>query len=296
MQGLAAFIMRGRMQATLVVLAASVVSLLSWFGAAVLGLVTLRRGATEGVVVAASAGALLAAFYWALVGEPRLVLPLVWNLWLPTLVLTYWLRRTVSLASTLRLAGTLAALVVLTVHLLYPDQRAMWAPLLEELGTVAGEGSPDAQQGWRDFSESVAPVLTGLLVLSLEATVLLALLLARWMQALLYYPGGFRREFHSLNLGRGTAVAVAVLLLLAAFSGYGLMYDLALAVSAMFVLQGLAFAHVAVSAQGLSRVWLVLLYVLLPLLAQVVVAVGIADAVFGWRRRYLKNAGRGDSI
>jgi hypothetical protein len=294
MQSLAAFIMRGRIYAMLAVLAASMLPLLGWFGAAVLALVALRRGLSEGLLVAAGAGAALAVLYQLLTGMPQLVLRPVVELWLPVLLLAFWLRRTVSLSSTLRLAAALGAAGVLALYLAYPDQQAFWQPLLERTEQAVA-GSPESSDAWAAFTERFAPVLTGLWVLSIEATVVLALLMGRWLQSLLYYPGGFRREFHGLNLGRPMAVAVAVLLLAAVFAGHGVVYDLALVAGGAFALQALALAHATVAAKGRSRGWLLALYVLLPLLFELMVVVGIADAAFDWRRRLLARSGGNDS-
>jgi hypothetical protein len=291
MQGLATFLMRGRVHAAAAVVAASVLPLLGWFGAAVLALVTLRRGLWDGLAVAAAAAAALAAVYGLLAGLPQLVLQPVLESWLPTLLLAAWLRRTVSLASSLRLAAVLAGACVLGLYLIYPDQQAFWAPLMERIGGHV----PQANEAWSVFSERVLPLLTGLWVLSIEATVLLALLTGRWMQSLLYYPGGFRQEFHGLNLGRPAAGAAAGLLLAAMLSGPGLVYDVALVVGGVFTLQALALAHAVVAARGRSRGWLVALYVLLPLLFELAVVVGIADAAFDWRRRLLERSGRDGS-
>lgn len=294
MRSLAAFIMRGRVQAVLVAVVTSLVPLLGWFGAVTLALVTLRQGAVYGLTVAAAAWALLALAYGLLSGLPQLALQPALELWLPTLVLALWLRRTVSLPGTLRLAGCLAAAAVLWMHAAYPDPAAFWAPLMELVGGVAGGQDGAAGDNWAAFSERVLPLMTGIWALSLEAAVVAALLLARWLQSLLYYPGGFRKEFHALDLGRPAALATAALLLAAAVTGYGLVYDLALVVSAVFALQALALMHGLVAARGWGRSWLIALYVLLPLLFQLLVVVGIADAAFNWRRRLMARSG-GDS-
>lgn len=295
MRSLAAFIMRGRVQAVLVAVVTSLVPLLGWFGAVALALVTLRQGAGYGLTVAAAAWALLAVAYGLLAGLPQLALQPVLELWLPTLVLALWLRRTVSLPSTLRLAGCLAGAAVLWLHFAYPDPAAaFWAPLMELVGSVAGDQGTSANENWAVFSERVLPLMTGLWALSLEAAAVAALLLARWLQSLLYYPGGFRKEFHALDLGRPAAIVTGALLIAATVAGYGLVYDLALVVSAVFVLQALALAHGLVAARGWGRGWLIALYVLLPLLFELLVVVGIADAAFNWRRRLMARSG-GDS-
>lgn len=292
MNGLAAFIMRSRLHAIAVVTGASVLPLLAWLGGAALGLVALRRGPVEGSLVAALSLALLAIWTQLAFGSPVAALQPALEFWLPVLALAAWLRRSVSLASTLRLAAGMAALLVLGLHLAYPDQAAYWAPVLDAYGEIIGQGSPQALESWQQLRGRLEPVMTGLWALSLMMVALLTLFLARWLQARLYNPGGFRREFHALNLGRVAALPAVLALGLAGFNGAGLWADLAVVVGAVFVFQALAFCHAAVAARGLSTGWLVGAYLLLPALFELFMVFGIADAAFDWRRRLLKDAGR----
>jgi len=293
MRSFIAFLMRGLPQAVATIVLLSLLPLLSWLGASLLALITLRQGAQRGVLIAALSAAVLALAYGLLIGLPQVVLPLVLELWLPTLILAWWLRRTVSLSSTLSLAALLAGLAVGLLYLVYPDQQALWAPLLEQLKDMAQDQSSQAQELVLAFGEHVLPLMTGILVLGFSGTVIMALLLARWLQALLYNPGGFQREFHALNLSRSLALVAAGLLVAALFVGNGLVHDLAFVVSAVFALQTLALVHAVVASRSGSRMWFVGLYLLLPLLFEVAVALGVGDAVFGWRRRLLTGRGGG---
>ena len=76
MRALAEFIMRGRMQATLVVAGCATLPLLYWLGAAAGSLVLLRRGLTDaqGVV---SLGLLPALIWWLYADDPRALLVLL---------------------------------------------------------------------------------------------------------------------------------------------------------------------------------------------------------------------------
>lgn len=295
MQRLATFIMRGAPQAVLVTVLASLLPLLSWFGATVVALVTMRSGAQRGLVVIAATSLVLMLLYGLMAGMPQLALSPLVNMWLPAFVLAWWLRRTVSLASTLRLAAVLAGLAVIWMHLRHPDLNALWRPLLEQLlGDMDLVGAV-GETAWPDLLERVLPLMTSMLVLSLAATVVFALLMARWLQALLYHPGGFQQEFQGLDLGWPMAAGVALLMVAAMWHGYGLIYDLAFVVSAVFVLQALSLGHLFIAKRGRSRAWLIGMYVLLPLLFELAVVIGIADAVFDWRRRFLAGSGGGNA-
>src|SRR5690625_5974198 len=117
MRSFIAFLMRGLPQAVATIVLLSLLPLLSWLGASLLALITLRQGAQRGVLIAALSAAVLALAYGLLIGLPQVVLPLVLELWLPTLILAWWLRRTVSLSSTLCLAALLAGLAVGLLYL-----------------------------------------------------------------------------------------------------------------------------------------------------------------------------------
>ena len=75
MRALAEYIMRGRMQATLVVVGSAAMPLLFWLSAAAGSLVLLRRGASDAIGILA--WALLPAIAWWYFGEPRTALVLV---------------------------------------------------------------------------------------------------------------------------------------------------------------------------------------------------------------------------
>ena len=75
MRALAEYIMRGRMQATLVVVGSAAMPLLFWLSAAAGSLVLLRRGASDAMGILA--WAMLPAIAWWYFGEPRTLLVLV---------------------------------------------------------------------------------------------------------------------------------------------------------------------------------------------------------------------------
>lgn len=78
MRALAEFIMRGRMQATLVVAGCAALPLLFWLSAAAGCLVLLRRGFSDAVGVLS--WALLPALVWWYFGEPRTAMVLAGSL------------------------------------------------------------------------------------------------------------------------------------------------------------------------------------------------------------------------
>ena len=78
MRAIAEFIMRGRMQATLVVVGCAALPLLFWLSAAAGCLVLLRRGLNDAFGIIA--WALLPALFWWYFGDPRIFMVLVGSL------------------------------------------------------------------------------------------------------------------------------------------------------------------------------------------------------------------------
>src|SRR5690606_35978196 len=74
MRGLAEYIMRGRIEATLALAIVAPIPLLFWFSAAAVALVVLRRGLSQALPILA--WGLLPAVVWAVVGDltPLLVI------------------------------------------------------------------------------------------------------------------------------------------------------------------------------------------------------------------------------
>jgi hypothetical protein len=120
----------------------------------------------------------------------------------------------------------------------------------------------------------------------------LGLLLARWWQSMLFNPGGFRAEFHALQLGKPLALGALVLALVSLLLADGigaLARDLVMVVLLLYMLQGLAIAHALVAARGASVWWLVAIYGLLAIaLPQVIMVLAVAGLMDTWmnlRRR-----------
>src|ERR1700712_4777735 len=97
MRAMADFIMRGRVQATLVVVGCAALPLLFWLSAAAGCLVLLRRGWSDAVGVLA--WGVLPALVWWYFGEPRTLMVLLGSLGLAALLRAGWSWHKVLLAS-----------------------------------------------------------------------------------------------------------------------------------------------------------------------------------------------------
>ena len=284
MRAIAEFIMRGRMQATLVVAGCATLPLLYWLGAAAGCLVLLRRGLKDALGVLAL-GLLPALIWWFYSDDPRALLVLLgsWSLALVLRASESWNRvLLVSIAM-----GVVFSVVLGTV---FAPQIEMLAQALIKvmpslLGDVYQKLSVDEQA---HFASLIAPVLTGLIAALLQIVSVLSLLVGRYWQALLYNPGGFGREFRAIRFPLGLAMLLLAFMLLGPNIGPQ-MAMLTPLCSVPLVFAGLALIHGLVAQKRLARFWLVGLYVTLLLFMQLIypllVVLAIVDSLIDFRGR-----------
>jgi hypothetical protein len=296
-KSLAAFIMRSRWSAALI---ASVAAVSFWLfpplliiSGAVVALVTLRRGPVEGALIMALAGIVAVALSWPVLGAPWPMLDVLLAVWLPVWLLALVLRATISLSRTLQAAVLLGLLGVAGFYLALGDPALWWSALLDQFQrelTVLAPSVPASDQAlleqWLELLKAWAPWLPGQVSSAVMMTVLLALLLGRWQQALLFNPGGFRPEFYGLQLGRPLATFTLALFGATLAFGWPPLANGLLVLGVPYTVQGIALVHAIVLKRRLSPAWLVLFYLLLiPFLSQLVMALGVVDAWADFRNR-----------
>ena len=291
MRALAEYIMRGRMQATLVVVVAAALPMLFWLSAAAGSLVLLRRGLRDalGILV----WALLPALVWWYFGEPRTLLVL-----LGTLGLALALRASGSWSRVLLLSVGLGVIYSLVLESLFGELIATTVSELQALLPKVLEGVYEQLTATEQakLESLLAPVMVGLMAAVLQIVSLLALLLGRYWQALLYNPGGFGSEFRALKLPAPLAFGLLLVMLLAPNFGVQLAMLMPLC-SVPLAFAGLALLHGLVVQGKLARFWLVGLYVSLLLFMQLVypllVMLAVVDSLIDFRRRLAPKNGAG---
>lgn len=283
MRALADFIMRGRVQATLVVVGCAAMPLLFWLSAAAGCLVFLRRGMSDAFGVLA--WALLPALVWWFFGEPRTLMVLLGSLGLAALLRSgqSWNRvLLVSVVLGLVYGVVLGAVFREPIEAMSQELQKLLPQMLDGLYQQL---SVDEQAR---LGALIAPVLNGLIAALLQAVSLLALMLGRYWQALLYNPGGFGREFRSIRITAGPAMLLLACMLVAPNFGSQLAMLTPLC-SVPLVFAGLALIHGLVAEKRLARFWLVGLYVTLLLFMQLIypllVVLAIVDSLIDFRGR-----------
>lgn len=284
MRALAEFIMRGRMQATLVVAGCAILPLLYWLGAAAGCLVLLRRGLKDAIGVLAL-GLLPALIWWLYSDDPRALLVL-----LGSSSLALVLRASESWNRVLLVSIAMGVVFAVVLGTVFAPQIEMLAQALIKvmpslLGDVYQKLSVDEQA---HFASLIAPVLTGLIAALLQVVSVLSLIVGRYWQALLYNPGGFGREFRAIRFPLLPAMLLLAFMLLGPNIGPQ-MAMLTPLCSVPLVFAGLALIHGLVAQKRLARFWLVGLYVTLLLFMQLIypllVVLAIVDSLIDFRGR-----------
>jgi hypothetical protein len=281
MLAFAKFIMAGRAKAATVALVGNLLPLIS---PAAVALVSLRSGLTDTMMVALWAVLPLcvllyvdvdnmnAIMLWASIGSVAVVL-----------VGAHTLKASATWPSALLMILLASGIFALTLKIALAVELAdMRRTLLEMFDQVA------AQRGQVIDLMPSDVFLSGLIAWVVALTAIGALLLARWWQALLYNPGGFRAEFHALRMDWIIAALlmgglVVCYLLPSDYFAWGNLLGLPLMVS------GIALVHHAVAFGGLNAHWLFLFYAGLVLLvgpiSSILVGLGFLDSMLDLRKR-----------
>jgi hypothetical protein len=280
LQALAEFIMRGRTQACAVALLGSFFPFIS---PATIGLVTLRKGSVEGLLVLLWASLPLIASYSLSEGPALLTLVSIASL-IMMVVAANVLRVSASWQSTMLMSLLVGGVTALGTGWVFSTDVNL---LVDNIGEMLAEVAAQQQSEQQPFIPGREFIL-GLIALILAVSTVVSLFVSRWWQAMLYNPGGFGEEFHGFRL----QPAVAGLLLLAVIgglrlpSGYEFWAEL-VAIPLLFA--GLALAHHTVKFLQAGRQWLVFMYVGLiifgPSVGVLLVGLGFADSILNLRSR-----------
>ena len=270
MRGLAEYVMTGRRQAMIAVLLLGLIPLVNLLNPVVIGLVALRKGLQEVCIL--FAWAVLPVGAWAVAGD---VVPLIMLIGITSLALL--LRETESWEFTL-----LAAIAVgISVEVYFRVQPAVIDALMAQLQLYVQSGS--AQDLQLNAVRSVMLSVIGAVYMCLAV---LLLMTARWMQALLFNPGGFRTEFHGLRIERRVALG---LIAAALISGSGAFVPEAWTLYFLMplVFAGIALIHAIVTMRKLPVMLLVTFYIvlMLPAAVQLLVLLALLDSWFDIRSR-----------
>ncbi len=290
MRALAELAMRGPRQAIALATVFACIPMLFWVSAAIIALVVLRRGSSEGLKIFAWAA--LPGIVWAGMGQLSTIIGLT-----TTVALALILRQTVSWQKTLLALLPAGAIIALTLAQLAPQQIALVSELVI---TFVRDYLSQAGQNPDDLLATIKPLVQygviGVVTWFNLISCILGLVLARSWQAQLYNPGGFRDEFHRIRLPVVIASGLlAFTVLSAAFAPFLLV--LVPAATLPLLVAGLSMAHALVQMRKMGNFWLTGLYILLILVTQlaypIIVLTACLDSVFDFRTRASNRLHRG---
>ena len=278
--------MRGRLSALLVTVAGASSMLFCWISAAVIALVTLRKGAGEGawLLLWALLPAGLLLFY---TGDSGPVAMLVGAMFLALV-----LRATVSLSAAVLASvavGVLTGLAMVAFGDQLLDQLVgFFAEFFQNLEQQLSQGNAEAVE----LTPPTALQIAGMLGAVSAVSSVMCLLLARYWQAALYNPGGFGEEFRKLYLSP-MATAVLILPALGVYAMGTEYRTWAMILIVPLTFSGLALVHARAKRRGQGTGWLTgfyLAWLILDPVKLVVVIAAIADSWIGFRQRWARAA------
>ncbi len=286
------------MQAMMVASSLALLSLLfppvSIVSSASVALVTLRRGGYEGLYVlifSCLSAAVLGFFLFANV-QFALLYGLV--LWLPVWLISIVLREGKHLSVAIQIAVILGMVGVLAFYLLVTEPVVMWQSLLNVMVKPMLASNPDVSidevnQSIKVFSH----FMTGVIAAASVYGMLFGLFLARWWQAVLYNPGGFKTEYLSLRVHPKVALAslfIVAIALLTPSSVAEICWNISILFIVLYGLSGMAVLHsifLEVKTKRFAVPFLYVTIVLVPHVIAIVVIVGVIDAWLDLRSKIL---------
>lgn len=282
MRFLAAYIMKGRLQAMTVASSLALLSLLfppvSIVSSASVALVTLRKGGQEGfyvLLISCIAAAILGTL---VLGSHLFALVYGLVLWLPVWLISMILREGRQLAIAVEIAILIGVVGVIGFYMYHPAPAALWNVVLHEMIRPMMDAPTAPVEELQASLVKLAHVMTGVIAAGTVYGLLFGLLLARWWQASLYNPGGFRKEFLALRphpqLAYFTLVILAVALavpgVLAEIS-----WNIIVLMFVLYTIIGTSALHASFLTMKNSRFMVPFLYITLVMIPHVVIAVAL---------------------
>ncbi|MDD5267949.1 MAG: DUF2232 domain-containing protein [Methylococcales bacterium] len=290
MNFLATYIMRGRIQAMIVASSLALLSLMmppvSVVSSATVALVTLRRGASEGLTILVCSSVAAGLLGLLAIGNYQFALLYVMVLWLPVWLISIVLREGQHLSLAVEIAILIGIFGVIGFYLYTPEPAAMWKAVLSQM-VPADAPVADIQR----TIDILAHYMTGVVAAGSVLGLLLGLFLGRWWQANLYNPGGFKQEFLALDtkprLSIGSIAVVAI-----ALTSPGVISEIAWNVSillfVLYTVTGTSVLHTVFSKMKLGRYMVPMLYItlfLIPHAMLLVALVGLSDPWLDLRKK-----------
>ena len=255
----------------------------AWISAAAIVLMTLVHGPKSGLITTALSSLGAAIFSYMIFATPQVAVIFVLLAWLPAWLIAMILRQTVSMAYSLQVLSAFSLLAIVLIYILFPNFGELWREPLDIMVEQLAEQSEDFSLAELKQTEDwVIKFLPGLFASSIMFGTMLSLFLGRWWQAVFYNPGGFAKEFQSLNLGKISALVAITIMLIAMFANSVFAIALVTVVFVLYGMQTLSILHAAIKIRQLNSAWLVLVYLIMLFIPQLLLLLILASFADPW--------------
>jgi hypothetical protein len=177
----------------------------------------------------------------------------------------------------------MSLLAVILVYVMFPGFGEHWREpldnLVKQLAQQSNEFSLAELQQTEDW---IIEFIPGLFASSLMFGTMMSLFLGRWWQAVFYNPGGFAKEFQSLNLGKIAALIAFAIIIVAMVMNNVFAFALLTVVFVLYLTQGLSLMHALINIRQLNTAWLFVVYLIMFFIPHVVLLLVFAGLVDPW--------------
>ena len=284
---LAKFILKGQSQAALVAASMAILGLLlppaAWISAAAIVLVTLVQGPQRGLITTAIALVGAALFAYLIFAIPQVALIVALLAWLPAWFIATLLRQTVSMAYSLQILTAICLLAVVLIYMVYPSFGEFWREPLDIMVAQLAEQSDEfSLADLKHTQDWIIDFMPGLFASSILFGTMLSLFLGRWWQAVFYNPGGFAKEFQSLNLGKISALIAIAIMLMAMLLDSVFAVAMVSVVFVLYGMQALSLMHALINIRQLNTTWLFVVYLVMLFIPHLVLLLILASLLDPW--------------
>ncbi len=287
--------MRGRLQAILVASTLAMMSLLlaplSLVSSAAVALVTLRRGASEGLLVlvcSSVAAGILAALTQI---SYQFIVVYVLFLWLPIWLIAIVLREGRHISLAVEIAVLIGIVGIVAYYLYNVDPASMWKQVMPKM--VPPNVPTEKIQQTIDV---LAPYMTGIAAAGAVFGMCLGLFLGRWWQSVLYNPGGFKQEFLGLRVEPRLAMICLAIIGIAMVSSGAvsqIAWNTSILLLVLYTFIGTAVLHTVFANTKISQFAVPMFYITLfviPYTLLPVALVGFSDTWLDIRKKTLNQS------
>jgi hypothetical protein len=207
-------------------------------------------------------------------------------LWTPVWLISIVLREGRNLGVAIEIAVLLGVVAVLGFYVYQSQPAQVWGGVLTVMMQPMLEANPDVPvEQIKQSAQAFAHFMTGAIAAGSVYGLLFGLFLARWWQAALYNPGGFRAEFLAMKGHGKLSMATILLVALAALSSGVLAeisWNMVLVLFVLYTFIGTAVLHASFAVMKGSRFMVPFLYLTLVLIPHVMVIIAVIGLTDNW--------------